>query len=118
MATLLETGVSFLGSQLRAAAGVTVRVVDGNNEVELVAVPGRADQPGEGPGLETIGVASKDWLIDPADLIFDSELRTPRRGWKIHHNDKKFEVVHRGNGECFRYSDASQQMMRVYSQEI
>ncbi len=118
MATLLESGVSWLGAQLRAAAGVTVRYKRGANEVELIAVPGRADQPTEGSGLEVIATSARDWLINPADLIIESEQITPLRGDKLHHGDKSFEVIHRGNGECFRYSDPSQQMMRVYMQEI
>ena len=122
MATLLESGVSWLGQQLRAAAGLTVRYVRGNSEVELIAVPGRADQPTEGSGLEAIGTQERDWLIDPADLVIDGDSITPLRGDRIvvgdGENAQTYEVVHRGNSECFRYTDQSQQMVRVYTQEI
>lgn len=118
MATLLDDAVAELLRSQQATAGVAVKYGRGVLDVELTAIPGRSQHETEGPVNEAIGTMSRDWLIDPTDLAIAGQAITPLRGDTIKVGSQVFEVVHRGESECFRYTDQTRRMIRVYTVEV
>lgn len=118
MTTLLDDAVSELLASQQATAGMAVRYGRGVLDVELTAIPGRSQHESDGTGNEAIGARSRDWLIEPSDLVLEGETITPQRGDTVTLGDVVYEVVHRGESECFRWTDQTRRLIRVYSQEV
>jgi len=118
MVSLLSNSVRLLASTVKQAGGVDIRYLRGSSEVELVAVPGQSDIEGMGIDNEAIVAKADDWLIDAMDLWLDGLKSLPKRGDRILHDGHEYEVVQRGESACYRWTDQTKQILRVYTVEI
>ena len=118
MGSLLSNAVGLLASTSKQAGGMEVRYVRGTDEVSLVAVPGRSDIEDQGIDTETLTAKADDWLILAEDLWIDEAKITPKRGDRIYSNGHVFEVVRRGESLCYRWTDQTKQILRVYTVEV
>jgi hypothetical protein len=112
VADLLKTGTDWLAAELRAHAAAPILYRRDATELSLVATPAATrtevvDQEGASYLAER-----RDFLLLAADL---AGLHPPRRGDKIVHDGREYEILPRGPDEdVWRWSDRYHQALRVY----
>lgn len=119
MPDLLNTGASWLADQLHANASRTIAYTRGAYSVSLTAVIGRTGfrQMGSN-GRSQLIFSDRDFMIQAADLILNSETVKPEAGDQITDSDGTF-VLTTFNGEpCYRTSDTHGYQLRCHTKKI
>ena len=108
---------AWLASRLETAAGVDIVYRRDAADCELTAVPGRRDSEDYGSDGAAVVSTQHDWIVDPTELVIDSETITPQLGDLIIHGDQTFIVVY-GDGEnVWRWTDQYRQRIRIHTVE-
>jgi hypothetical protein len=122
VADLLETGLAWLGDQLKQHASRSVTYVRGTDSVVVQATPGKTEfEQADAHGLKTIS-ETRDYLIQVADLVVAGVQILPERGDQI--RDTYGETVHVfeatpvGSEPPFRFADPYRTVLRIHVREI
>jgi hypothetical protein len=120
--------VQRLAARLKSGAGVSViyrRAAGsaGEQEIPLVAVPARELASIDSPAaLGRVDIVDRDYLIRVADLQFGGVPTEPATGDRIVERiqgvDCVFELAARGNMKCWRHTDETQVMYRVFTRQV
>jgi hypothetical protein len=125
----ITAAVSRLASRLQSRAGVSVVYTreagqPGERSVTLVAIPGGERQPvtepqGRGGRVDRL---DRDYLIVAADLVLGGTLVTPESGDRVTETIDGtacvFELLATPGEPCWRYTDATRQMIRVHTKPV
>ena len=115
----LSNAVAAMHSTVLAATGVTGKYKRGNHEVERTFIPGRSTSTDYGEDGAAITARTHDWIeTNPCSLKIDNALIKPKLGDRFDTDDGRSFVVVAGDGEkCWRWTDQTQQAIRIHTVE-
>ncbi len=102
-----------------AAAGVTGKYKRGSDEVARTMTPGQTISEDYGDDGAAITARTHDWIeIDPESLKLNGETIKPQLGDRWDTDDGRSFVVVYGKGEkLWRWTDQTQQAIRIHTVE-
>ena len=119
MTSPLANSAAALLTGLQRMAGETIRYLREGNEVELLALRGRSETDDYGSDGAALISRTVDWLISPDYLVLAGLSITPQHGDRIVvDNGDQFQVVHGPGESVWRWSDSSEQIMRIHSVKV
>lgn len=125
MADLIQTGMDWLGDQLRANVAQTVTYSRGPRSVSLSATLGStAFRIGDPLGGTRIERTDRDFLIAVADLILGGLTVLPERGDEVRVTRADgatvdvYEVLAPGGEPVFRWSDSHRTTIRIHTKHV
>ena len=123
MADQLRRSLTIHARTQKRVAGELVTYVDGETEIEVVAVRAQANEAGQtGDGDFYISTIDMDWLIITDELkTEDGETITPRAGatiTPIENPDGTYEVTKGPNGKTHRPGDTRQVRLRIHTDKV
>lgn len=114
----------WLDRRLKTAAGSpTVTYRRGNESIVDLPATMAGTQHGDlGDGDVQVTARDQDWLVLQSDLLIGGVFITPATGDEIDWTDSQsvahtFRVSLRGGDRCFRHTDQTRQLLRVYTVE-
>lgn len=122
MTTLVQNGVTWLGSKLKTAAGVSITYTRGSYSVTITAACilnqyQIIDEEGF-----TTSVNSRDYLIHGAELILNGAAIAPRAGDRISETIggvvNTFEVVPLGQLREYEPMDSDSVLLKVHTKKV
>lgn len=113
-----RTAIAAARATVQAVAGVAVTYTRGASVVALTATPGRTQfELDNGDGV-ILNIESRDYLIDPADLVIAGTASAPASGDRITEGDRVYEVMPFGREPAWRWSDTHRTRYRVHTKQI
>jgi hypothetical protein len=117
--SLLANAVAAMHSTVLAAAGVAGKYKRGTDEIERTFIPGRSVSTDYGEDGAAIVARTHDWIeTNPDGLLLIGQVVKPKVGDRFDTDDgRSFRVVY-GEGEsCWRWTDQTQQAIRIHTVE-
>lgn len=124
MTDVLQTGTTWLASQLSSYASHEVTYVRGADSVAISASFGRTEMEIDGAaGQIRLSHTDRDFIIAAADLVLSGSQVEPQEGDEIQEIvngiTHTYEVMSPdGMEEVFRYCDASRVMLRIHTKLV
>lgn len=116
MGAVLSNAVRLNHAALLRASGVDVVYMrSGNDPVEFKVVPANHRPQQHGSDLEAVTADEMDWLVSVSDLRLDDGETAPKRGDRMEISGFTYDVVERNEADCFRYTDHTLQVYRVFT---
>jgi hypothetical protein len=113
--------VNVLAASLKTAGGEDTIYRRGNDSIDVTGVPVRVrhDEYGNEGNFTS---RERDWLYLAEDLTHDGQRWEPQRGDEIDWINPlgvkhTYQVLPRLDDRCFRFSDTTLQLLRVYTLE-
>jgi len=105
------------------AAGVAVVYSRRTQPIELVAIPARVRDTDFGGDVMELTAREQDWIVWRDDLTLDGVPILPERNDVIVRTDergntRKYEVLPRLGERCYRFTDQSEQQLRIFTVEV
>jgi hypothetical protein len=82
------------------------------------AVPGRSNHDIQQDGMVIEQVKSRDYLVLLSDLVLGGAQTLPRKGDRIVEGVKTYAVLCAGTEAQWKYTDQSQQIIRIHTREM
>jgi hypothetical protein len=122
MTDLLERASNWLEEQRRRHASPVVPYARGSRTLDGVATIGKTlFEVDDGYGI-VVRYESRDYLIQAADLVLDSEPFVPQRGDRIQEVQGSttfvYEVTAPGKEPAWRYSDPYRTALRIHTKQV
>jgi hypothetical protein len=123
MPNIMETGMAWLASQLKANAASEITYSRGSDDVTLQATYGRKLlKLTDIDGAIRMEWTDMDFVFDAADLILDGSQVEPARGDKVTlvvgEDVQIYEVLPFQSEPPWRYTDPFQTMIRVHTKRV
>jgi len=124
MTLLFQAAADWLSDQLKVAGATRVITIRNESlepsiEFEVDATPG--DSQWEEDGREAVTrIASRDFLVDVRDMIFDDKRTMPQRGWIIIDSleGSTYEVFAPDGEAPWDWCDTSHRRIRIHTQAL
>jgi hypothetical protein len=121
--SLQSNAVRNLVAGLKQVGGEDISYGRGNESIDIVAVPVRTrhiDYANEDD--LSLTARERDWIVSAVDVAFGGVITTPQRGDFINWIDplgsqRTFQVLPRADDRCFRHTDQTMQVLRIYTVE-
>ncbi len=115
----LSEGLARLAERQTELNGEAITYTRGVTALSLTAVPGVTQQPVDTTNSQTsVRQTHKDFLIDPATIIFSSVVSDPLEGDRIAWDSKTWEVAAISAGEkCWTPCDGYGHLIRVHTRQ-
>lgn len=115
----LNDAMAYLASRKLAIDGESIAYTRSSTTLRLTAIIGRTQSPADSQnGRTVLQQADRDFLIDPATIVFGSLVTDPRKGDRIDYGGKAFEVWPTVDGEkCWSPSDGYGHLIRVHTRQ-
>ena len=123
MANMLETGVSWLSSQLQSAAGQRCIYVVGDEQIEIDAIPAKPQAVVDGEQVSIVDANAMDFVIDPKRIALIAGVTEPTAGHQIKRwlggTEETYVVRPPAAGmKCYETVDSYGVMYRVHTKRI
>ncbi len=123
MADMLQTGLDWLGDQLKEHVSRPVVYRRGGDDVIVQATIGRTLlKLDDGYGGVRMEWTDRDFLIHAADLVLGGNALLPQRGDLIREAQGSttfvYEVMAPGKEPAWRWSDVFRKMLRIHSKQV
>lgn len=82
------------------------------------AVPGTSQHEISQDGMVIEQVRSRDWLVLVSALVLNGSPVLPRKGDKITVDGKELAVLCMGSDAQWKYTDQSEQIIRIHTREM
>jgi hypothetical protein len=122
MADLLERASNWLEEQRRRHASRVVTYVRGGRTLDVLATIGKTlFEVDDGYGV-VVRYESRDYLIQAADLVLDSQALVPQRGDRVREVQGSttfiYEVTAPGKEPAWRHSDPYRTALRIHTKQV
>lgn len=115
----MEAAVLAAYKGLQAVHGVDVTITRGASSTAISkAVPGRSQHDVTSNGQIVEQVQSRDYLVPVSAYKFGGVVTLPQRGDRIIEGSKTYAVLAMGSEAQWRYTDQTQQVLRIHTKEM
>lgn len=108
----------FKSMQLIHGVSITYQRPSTGHSVTLTAPAGRSDHDVSQDGMVIEQVKSRDYLVKLADLVLNGVEVLPIKGDRIVEGSKTYAVLCMGTESQWKYTDPSQQIIRIHTREM
>lgn len=115
---MFERGAAMIRAKTTKHAGVPITYTRGDVSIHVTAIVGQTDTESADHDGVTVRSATRDYLIDAADLVFEGAPTEPRRGDQITQAGRTFEAQPIGGQPAARWSGRDHQRWRIHTREI
>lgn len=82
------------------------------------AVPGRSNHDVTQDGVVIEQVKSRDYLVLLSELVLGGASTLPRKGDRITEGGKEYAILCMGTEAQWKYTDQSEQIIRIHTREV
>jgi hypothetical protein len=120
--SVLSNAVNNLSASLKTIGGEALTYRRGNDSLDVVGVPVKTRHDEYGDEVVSFTARERDWIFWADDLTLSGERWEPTRGDEIDWFDAQgakhtYQVLPRSGDRCFRHTDPTMSMLRVYTVE-